>query len=381
MRGHVRKRGRKWAVVYDEGVDEKGRRVQRWKSGYATKREAEAALTKILNSLAEGEYVRPTADTFGTFLDEWLEAVEHELRPSTFASYRMMIRRHIKPRLGVVKLQKLTALKLNASYASMLHDGYLHTKKERGLSPRTVRYAHTIIRKALADAVAWNLIPRNVADAANPPKKVQRSKKTWSADELRQFLGQIVGDRLYAAFLLAATTGMRRGEILGLSWSAIDLDGAKVSIYRSLVSVDYKVQMSEPKTAQSRRVVALDPATVQALGDHRIRQLEERLMMGEGWANDLDLVFTREDGSQIHPQAFSEAFERHAAAAKLPKLSLHGLRHTHATLALRAGVHPKVVSERLGHASVAFTLDTYTDALPDMQESAAVMVASLVLNG
>jgi integrase len=180
-----------------------------------------------------------------------------------------------------------------------------------------VRYTHTIIRKALADAVAWNLVPRNVADAANPPKQAKRTKKTWTADELRRFLEAVRDDRLYAVFLLAATTGMRRGEILGLAWSSLDLEASRLSVSRSLVSVDYKVQLSEPKTAQARRQIALDPATVAALHDHQARQLDERIAMGEGWGNELDLVFTREDGSPIHPQAFSEAFERHAAAAKL----------------------------------------------------------------
>jgi integrase len=282
MRGHVRQRGKKWCVVYDEGRDDDGRRIQRWQSGFATKREAEAALTKILNTLAEGEYVRPTTDTFGGFLEEWLAAIEPQLRPSTFASYRMMVAKHIRPRLGSVKLQKLSALKLNAAYAAMLRDGVLHATEQRGLSPRTVRYAHTIIRKALADAVAWNLVPRNVADSANPPKKAKRTKKTWTAAELRRFLEGVREDRLYAAFLLAATTGMRRGEILGLAWSSLDLDSAKLSISRSLVSVDYKVQLSEPKTSQWRRVVALDPVTVQALCDHETRQLDERVAMGEG---------------------------------------------------------------------------------------------------
>ena len=137
--------------------------------------------------------------------------------------------------------------------------------------------------------------------------------------------------------------------------------------------------MSEPKTEKGRRVVALDPAMVATLRDHQGRQLLERAAMGGDWDNNLDLVFTREDGSPIHPQAFSEMFERNVTASKLPKLSLHGLRHTHATIALRAGVHPKVVSERLGHASVAFTLDVYTDSLPDMQETAASLIAALVL--
>jgi integrase len=159
----------------------------------------------------------------------------------------------------------------------------------------------------------------------------------------------------------------------------VDLDAGKVTVSRSLVSVDYRPQMSEPKTARGRRVVALDPATVQALRDHQVRQLDERLDLGGGWGNELDLVFTQEDGTPLHPQCFSDAFERKVDTAKLPRLSLHGLRHTHATLELRAGVHPKVVSERLGHASVAFTMDVDTDALPNLQEGAASLVAALVL--
>lgn len=163
------------------------------------------------------------------------------------------------------------------------------------------------------------------------------------------------------------------------AWTSVDLDGAKLTVERSLVSVDFAVGVRAPKTTHGRRVIALDSSTVSALKAHRSRQLDERLATGELRDNELDLVFAREDGTPLHPQAFSETFERHVMAAKLPKLNLQGLRHTHATLALRAGVHPKVVSERLGHASVAFTLDEHTDALPDIQETAAGLVTALVL--
>jgi integrase len=172
---------------------------------------------------------------------------------------------------------------------------------------------------------------------------------------------------------------MRRGEVLGLAWSDCDLDGGHVTVRRSLVSTNYKLDFSEPKTERGRRIIAIDPATVAALRDHQGRQLLERVALGDAWGNDHDLVFTREIGMPIHPQTFSGWFEKHVEKAKLPALSLHGLRHTHATMAFRAGVHPKVVSERLGHASIAFTLDTYTDSLPDMQETAAALVANLVL--
>ena len=239
-------------------------------------------------------------------------------------------------------------------YAEMLESGRRNGKG--GLSVRTVRYTHTVIRKALSDAVGWNLLTRNVADAAQPPKKQKTTNATWSADQLRTFLSHVQEDRLFATWQLAAMTGMRRGEILGLSWADIDFDNARLSVRRSLVSSDYKIKVSEPKTERGRRTVALDPAMLRVLRDHQGRQLLERVAMAGDWGNELDLVFTREDGSPIHPQAFSEMFEKHVKDSKLPKLSLHGLRHTHATIALRAGVHPKVVSERLGHASVAFTL-------------------------
>jgi integrase len=231
----------------------------------------------------------------------------------------------------------------------------------------------------LSDAVGWSLLTRNVADAAQPPKKQKTSKSTWTAEQLRTFLNHVREDRLFAAWQLAALTGMRRGEVLGLSWADIDFDNARLAVRRSLVSSDYQVKVSEPKTEQGRRTVALDPTMLKVLRDHQGRQLLERAAMAGGWGNELDLVHTREDGSPIHPQAFSEAFAQHVTEAKLPKLSLHGLRHTHATIALRAGVHPKVVSERLGHASVSFTLDVYTDSLPDMQETAASLIAALVL--
>jgi integrase len=289
----------------------------------------------------------------------------------------MLVDKHISPRIGSTPLQKLNAPQLNAMYADMLKSGRRNGKG--GLSVRTVRYAHTVVRKALSDAVGWNLITRNVADAAQPPEKQKTTKETWGAEQLRTFLTQVREDRLFAAWQLAALTGMRRGEVLGLSWADIDLDASRLAVRRSLISSDYEIKVSEPKTEKGRRVVALDPAMVAALRDHQGRQLLERAAMGGDWDNALDLVFTREDGSPIHPQAFSEMFEKHVKDSKLPKLSLHGLRHTHATIALRAGVHPKVVSERLGHASVAFTLDVYTDSLPDMQETAASLIAALVL--
>ena len=225
-----------------------------------------------------------------------------------------------------------------------------------------------MLHKALADSVRWGDLPRNPASLAAPPKPVRQEMKVWSPEQLRTFVNATQNDRLAAAWLLLVTTGMRRGEVLGLAWEQVDFTNSRLAVVQSLSVVNYHdVGLIQPKTTKGRRSIALDPATVAALQAHRIRQLEERLQWGEGW-HDSDLVFTRENGTTIHPQRMTSWFEQRSRDAGLPKIRLHDLRHSYATAALAAGVPAKVVSERLGHASVMITLDTYSHILPSMQE-------------
>jgi integrase len=188
----------------------------------------------------------------------------------------------------------------------------------------------------------------------------------------------MAGDPLYPAFLLLATTGMRQGEALGLRWSDVDLDVGRASIIQTVIPVNHKVQFGSPKTDKGRRSITLDGRTTASLKGHRQRQLELRMSLGAGWAGH-DLVFTKELGEPLHPERFSRTFDQHVERLQLPHISLHGLRHTWATLALQVGVHPKVVQERLGHSSISITLDTYSHAVPAMETDAAEKVASLVL--
>jgi integrase len=380
MRGHVRKRGKTWSVVYDEGRDEDGKRKQRWKSGYRTREDAENALADIIVRLNQGAYVEPTKQTTGHYLDEWLEAAKVTLRPSTFSSYKGLVDQHIKPGVGTIPLQKLTGGHLNALYSKML-DKKGRKDGKGGLSPRTVSYAHAVIHRALRDAVRWNRLPRNVADSADPPKATKPPIRRWDAAQLRDFLKRMNEDRLYAAYLLIATTGMRRGEAFGLRWQDVDFEAGQLSVRQTLIAPGYKVQFSKPKTAKGNRSIALDPTTVAVLKAHRKAQIAERLALGADYADTGGLVFTELDGSPVNPVKFSKQFERAVKAAGLPRVPLHGLRHTWATVALSAGIHPKVVSERLGHATISLTLDTYSDVLPGLQEEAAAKVAALVLPG
>ena len=201
--------------------------------------------------------------------------------------------------------------------------------------------------------------------------------RTWTPDELRSFLEYVQDDPLHAAWVLSANTGMRRGEVLGLRWQDIDFDRRRLAIRQTIISIDYRVEVGEPKTARGRRSIALDSGTVTALRAHRVKQNQLKLMLGEAW-QDSDLAFCRDDGTPVHPDRFTQMFDKHVKASGLPRICLHDLRHTHATLALAAGIHPKVVSERLGHSTVAFTMDVYSHAIPSMEAEAAETIANLV---
>jgi integrase len=221
-------------------------------------------------------------------------------------------------------------------------------------------------------------VGRNPVRLADVPAVTRPKLQVWSPDQTRTFLESIAGDRLFAAWLLVATTGMRRGELLGLRWIDVDLDSGGVRIAQARVRAGNRVVAGEPKTARGRRTIALDPATVAALRQHRKRRAEEQLLAGPS-SVDSGLVFTMPDGSPIHPNRFSLWFQTRARAASLPTIRLHDMRHSYATAGLAAGVPPKVMSERLGHATVAFTLDTYTSALRALEKSAAEVVAGLIL--
>jgi integrase len=378
MRGFVRKRGATYTWYFDVPDPVTGKRRQYSKGGFRTKKQCQQALNEALAALRTGTFVEPSQQTVAGFLvGEWLPAMRPpRVRPSTWLSYQRNVERHIVPALGHLPLQRLTPAQLTAFYRGLLETG--HRKGSGGLAPKTVRNIHGALHAALRDAVRWGYVARNVAVAADLPKSMAPEMRVWSPEQLRGFLDHVRDDRLYAAWLLLATTGMRRGEVAGLRWVDVDLDAGRVSPRRPRVVVNHQVLVSEPKTAKGRRSIALDPATVAALRDHRRWQLEDRLAVGPRW-EDSGLVFTWPDGRPLHPERFSKWFEQHARAAGLPKIRLHDVRHSYATAALAAGIPAKIVSERLGHANIAITMDTYSHVLPGLDEQAAGTVAQLIL--
>jgi len=380
MKGHFKKRGATWYfwVELEPGPD--GRRRQKSRGGFKTRKEAEHAFAELRDEVRQGVYTEPSKLSLNRYIEEeWLPSIQASVRPTTLRNYRDLFNGYVRPSFGRTQLVNVTPARLNCYYGELLSSG--RRGGTTGLSPKTLRNLHSMLHKALGDAVRWGHLARNPVSLAEPPKPGTPQMKVWSPEQLRAFIEFTRADRLAAAWLLLVTTGMRRGEVLGLGWSDVDFANARIAVVRSLTVVDYHdVRFIQPKTAKGRRSVALDPMTVAALQAHRARHLEERLQWGEAW-NGTGLVFTRENGTAIHPERLTSWFEQLVRDAGLPKIRLHDLRHSYATAALAAGIPAKVVIERLGHASVMITLDTYSHILPSMQEDAASTVAKLILEG
>ena len=269
------------------------------------------------------------------------------------------------PRLGVL---------LKEPVGQAVDDQVGERLEQDGLSVSTRRQTHAVIHRALRDAVRWGRLARNPADMADPPSRSSSHASAWTAGELRRFLQHVEGDRLYALWRLAATTGVRRGELLAPTWRTLDLDGARLSIEQQFVPTRGGVGFGPPKSARGRRTIALDPETVEALGEHRETQLLERDFAGDAY-RDQDLVFADELGGTIHPQRLTQWFGEDRKAAKIPTGTLHILRHTAATLALTFGVPVHIVAARLGDDPKT-VLSTYAHLLPQSDELAAERVAS-----
>ena len=303
------------------------------------------------------------------YLDEWLALQRSRLQPSTWESYRIHVECYLVPALGETLLAELTTAQLTTFYARLQQAG---GRLGQPLSLRSVRYCHGVLHKALADAVRLDLLARNVAANAMLPRievpgKERDELRTWTADQLRDFLEHTIRSPLHPLWLVAATTGLRRGELLGLRWDDVHLDAGRLDVRRALSVVKKQAQLKQPKTSRCRSL-QLDAVTVDALRHHRQRAP----------ASDWNLVFTEPDGRHLDPMQVTHAFRVAVRGAPVPRLTLHGLRHTHASLLLQAGVPVKVVSERLGHATISLTLDIYAHVLPTMDADAADRFSAVV---
>ena len=384
MRGHIAKKGNNYYAVVYEGIDPAtGKERHRWHAAGSRRIDAERLVNDLVKRRHNGEATATDRSTLGAYLAErWLPLQATGLRHRTHHSYSSVVRLHINPRIGRVRLDKLQPDDLDGLYIDLLRNGNRRGKTTSGLSPASVRYVHRVLRKALADAERKGIVTRNVADLADPPSPSADGEppaiNVWDADELRRFLTATTGHPHHTLFTVAAKTGMRRGELLGLRWHDIDFERSTITIRRALAVVGWKrVYFDDVKTRTGRRTIDISASTLDAL--RLRREAAEKAAVERG--DDFDpkgLVFARPDGEPIHPEYITRTFDRLVAKHGLSRIRLHDVRHTHATLLLKAAVPVKVVSERLGHASPGFTLNVYQHVLPGMQAEAAQVFEHLL---
>jgi integrase len=351
-----------WVVVVDLGEDDNGKRRQVWQT-VPEGVDPEQELTRLLRERDQGHLVAESRNlTVGEYLSgQWFPHMKTRVRPSTLKGYVRNSRDYIEPVIADLRLSSLRPAHVQRVIDRMI---------ERKLAARTVLQGYRVLSSALAQAVRWQLIPANPATAIQPPRLERAELSIPTPEQVNKIIAAAEGTWMALPVTLAATTGMRRGEVFGLRWADVDLDESKLHVNGALTWADGELQILSPKTARSRRTVALPPFTVELLRAHRKDQLARRLAAGEAWT-DLDLVVDRGDGRPQDPDRLTTRFKDLAASAGVPGARLHDLRHAYATALLRADVHPKIASEALGHASVGFTLDTYAHVVPSMQRASA----------
>jgi len=369
VRGHLKERSPgHWAIIIDVPDPMTGKRRRKWHSFKGTKRQAQIESARLISAINGGSYLEPSKTTVAQFLDRWLDDVKSRVSSRTHERYSEIVRKNIIPAVGGIVLAKLRPAHIAGAYNEALING--RRDGQGGLSSTTVIYMHRLIKQALGQAVRWELLPRNVADAVDPPKIERGTLTTYDMAQTVELLETLRGTRLRLPVLLGIMCGLRRGEIIALRWRDIDLATDTMSIVESAEQTASGVRYKSPKSGRGR-TVALSAMVASELREHRLTQATELLRIGVRQTNDT-FVYTRQDGAPVQPRSLSQMWA--SCVTDLPRIRFHDLRHTHATHMLSAGVHPKVASERLGHSRVGITLDLYSHVLPGMQEDAAARV-------
>jgi len=431
VKGSVYQRGKTWTYRFLSADKDPatGTYPTISKGGFSTEKEAWKACREAMRDADRGRIVSPSTRTVAQFLAEWLAAVEASLDATTWQNWKDYANAYVVPRLGEERLQKLNEPQPLKLYAALLAEG--RVKRDRniemfrywsarvangenpkppevseacgttihaartalrryqsgivptalspGLAPKTVRNIHAMIHRALVDAVTWKYIAYNPASNIKPPKRPRKRRTVWDPSEIQKFLLSVQRDRFAALFLLELTTGIRRGQICGLKWSAVDLDAGEITVHdnRGVVR-GHARDKAGGKTRDADKTISIDRTTLAALRRWRERQNGERELLGAAYYPG-DYVFTFEDGRPPHPDTIRQRFDRLAAAAGLSRITFHDLRRSYATSALKAGLSPKVVSERIGHANVGFFLETYAHVLKNDDRAAAEQAASFLI--
>jgi len=385
MTGHIRRRGeRSFELKFDIGADPAtGKRRIRYHSFKGTRREAEAELVRLKASANRGDYVDASKATVDDFLDRWEAWAATQVSAKTLERYAELLRHHVRPHLGAARIQRLRTIDFATLY------GKLQQTKPAGagLAPRTVGHVHRLLHRAFGHAVKWSIITTNPVAAAEPPRVVRPEIRILSPDEIKAVLSALrapaprPGQKakpenhpLYRVAIIGLATGLRRGEIAALRWSDVDIEAGKIRIERSLEQTNAGLAFKPPKTKAGRRMISVPASVVAELRAHWREQQEQRLAFGLGKASPDDLVFARADLTAWPPDSMTTAWSKTIARLKLPKVSLHSLRHTHVSQLIAARLDVVTVSRRIGHSNPTVTLAVYAHLFGNADERAASAV-------
>lgn len=373
MTGYVKKRGKNsYSIVVYLGKDPAtGKKQYKWYTVEGNKKKAEAELTQKLNELNHGTWIDSTDLSVREFLvDHWLKHAKTQVSGKTYERYESIVKHHLVPELGAAPLVKLHPLAIQAAHTRALEGGR-KDGREGALSPQTVLHHHRVLHKALEMAVKWRMIPVNPANAVEAPRPTRDEVRPIDETQSAWLIEAARGTRLYLPILLAVAMGMRRGEILALDWPAVDFSRGFLEVRRSVEETkEGGLKFKAPKSKHGRRQLSIPTLVVEALRAQQIEQNRRKALLGSDYEEN-GLACCQDDGRIWHPSAFTSAYRDLLRRRSIQPIRFHALRHSHVSQLLRSGVNPKVISERLGHSRVAFTLDVYSHLLPGMQEEAA----------
>lgn len=362
MNGHIRKRNNSWQYTIDLGIDPvTGKRKQKCKQGFKGKKECRKAMMAKILEIENGEYFQAKGDLLKDYLKDWLYTTKLNVSSGTYEFYKITVEKKLIPNLGNMPIDKLKPMHISK---------FLVKQAEKGLSHSTVRHCYNVLNIALNAAVKLQIIKNNPCIPVTPPVKEHKKLSTLNLEQINTLLNYTKKSQfrvMYLPIFLAVTTGMRRGEILGLKWENVDLEKVIIRVVDNYTKAGKENILTTPKSDKSVRSIALLESTIKELKKHKKTQIEYRLKLGTNY-EDNNLVCCWEDGRYIRGDYISQTFHKLITRSGLPKVRFHDLRHSHATLLLAEGIHPKIVSERLGHSKVDITLNTYSHVTMDIQK-------------
>lgn len=363
MRGHVRKRGKKWCIVVELGKDTNGKRQQKWISGFNSKREAEAAVSRVVSEIVDGRYTPPSDQTVDQFVADWSQDKKSVVKASTWQGYESKLVHHVLPHIGHIKIKELRAQDVQHMFAAIRQGGRFDNRDTR-VSEQTILHIYRILHDVLQQAVKWGVIPNNPCLLVNKPRPKAVDTGIWTIDQVQKFLDYARTDSMYPVFFILFTTGMRVGEVLALRWHDVDFERRSISVRRTISYVHGGYLIQQPKTIRSQRTIPISNQLITVLLNVKKEQEKHKRALTSEYHEDLDLVCCTLKGTPHYRSNVTRKWNAIVLRSGLPRIRIHDARHTFASILIYQGIDVKALQTIMGHSEVSTTLKLYAKVIP-----------------